>query len=496
MLSEETIFNNQTNNPMQIDELLLDQFQQAIEERHLVPVIGTGAYYADMGAEGHWPVIRYLALELLMKYRYRLVRPGENFESIKEYVLNLSKSQFLCMSWFESRLGGAFKTALVKLLRDNEFLRIIELEPKISAFLELGNFPLLVSTSLISHKLMSLVCARKNYLCRKYSLLRKADDDIELDSNYDNIKQSTLYFLFGQATNAYSPFVSTEIDLIQYLHALQDSSTRPAQLLDYISKRQILTLGCEIPDWTFRLLLFSLNPGSVSISYAANSVSGGVLQRFDTNCKDFLSRINYYANDSFNDFLIPICQRLSVQHTTKQKIFLSYSAEENSDDFRRIQELAMSLRDKFEVFFFPNNKAAYPGGQYWYDIENAINECDCFMPVLTKDFLLRINDEKEVNQDYSAFSELKDKESGYLTEWRMAVARYNRILESRQGNTNFIFSIPYCLDVVEARVNGPVKSKLLFANNLFYPPNGTTFANSENFNIEKLYQILTDEQQQ
>ena len=92
-------------------------------------------------------------------------------------------------------------------------------------------------------------------------------------------------------------------DFLRYLHCIQDTNTKPDYLKKYLENKYILSLGCEIPDWTFRFLLYSLKEkeGRLEGISGEDMFDGGALSKvMDDNLYSFLANcLNLKKVDTF-----------------------------------------------------------------------------------------------------------------------------------------------------------------------------------------------------
>ena len=175
-------------------------------------------------------------------------------------------------------------------------------------------------------------------------------------------------------------------------------------------------MGCEIPDWTFRFLLYSLKEkeGNLGGMSGEDMFDGGALSKaMDDDLYSFLSNISYFPSQNINDFLKDINEQLNPEK--KPTVFLSVNSKEY-DLGERIKKI---LCPKFDVWFFKDNG----GPQYWKDIENGIQRCDFFIPLTTSTTIEKMFDDK---------ARIDNNEAGVITEMRIALKHKNEDLGSKK----------------------------------------------------------------
>lgn len=393
------------------DKLIDDIVRKLIDSEHMiVPIIGTGVYHV-VEKEKEYSVQEFIIKKVLEDEDCPLDCSDENIKQFSKGYRGMTQLSRQC--------GKSFTRLVKDVLLNEQNLSKIEIDPDVLLFLEQGHFPLILTTC--NFRLLERFI---KYDAKEYDTLpyRKGkDQDIEM--NDKKLLPPTIFHLFGFA-GSNENVVYTEDDFLCYLHYLQDTNSRPANLKNYLEDRYILSLGCDIPDWTFRFLLYSLKEkgGALVGQGDDKTFDGGVLsEKLDDELANFLSDISYYSDKDLNAFLKDINNRLSSDE--KPYIFLSV----NSEDYVKYGKKIMSILErKFRVWFFENDG----GPQYWKKIEEGIEKCDYFMPVTTSFSLEKFDNESSINTQ-------KDNSPGIVTELRLALEHKNMI----KGNQ--IYCIPY-----------------------------------------------------
>lgn len=391
------------NNQEKWSERLIDDVVGKIRENKIVPIIGPEAFYVADGED----------VCSVMEYVTNLVinDPEYSFSDEEKNTPFLYCKGYRGMTELSKILRGDIRKALFdayEMTREKVVLR-----KEVIDFLEFGDFPLVITTCNFD-----FLSDRIQYKGNKYHVCAYMEDpktDINLEKD-----GPTIFHLFGLIKNADDPVVITENDFLVYLHSLNNDEFRPLQCKKYLEYKNILSIGCDIPDWTFRFLLYSLKEKNRKLpdGHGKLTFDGGFIvddvDELDDNLSSFLSNISY-CSDSFSDLfadsdIISFLNAVNNKITPvkRAKLFLSISSKE--------YEIGHKIKDKicdiFEVWIFDEHRDS----QYWKTIEDAISKCDYFMPVISQR-TYRILDRTAVSEDidYS-----KDDSEGLITEWQMA----------------------------------------------------------------------------
>lgn len=344
----------------------------------------------------------------------------------------------------------SFRRIVGSILREETNLSKIIIDPDVFLFLEQGHFPLILTTCNFRYLERCIKYNGKEYETVPYR--KGKDQDIEIKDN--RLPPPTIFHLFGFA-GSNENVVYTEDDFLCYLHYLQDTNSRPIHLKNYLEDRYILSLGCDIPDWTFRFLLYSLKEKGGALAGQGDDKTfdgGAISKKLDEELANFLSDISYYSDKDLNAFLKDINKQISPED--KPSIFLSVNSEEYDILGEKIKSI---LSRRFRVWFFKDDGSP----QYWKDIENAINECDYFMPVTTSYSVAKLLDPTSAKNQ-------KDVSPGIVTELRLALEHKNKFKMYHK------YCIPYVTIAPQLLKTGLQSEYCKDLWPLFYSEDGTT----------------------
>lgn len=386
------------------DEEYITRFIELIQnERHLiVPVIGTGVYYVkqdDGRISIHEFVFQNIVEEFIKDEYKEIVRKectGDDLRRMKKLGVRLQ----LFGKRDKMNQVPSIYSCISKLLSDPTFVDQIQLDENVRTFLQYGHFPLIITTCYIKILNNVLIGPKgQDYIPIGYYCQSTQDVDIDNAS-------PTVFHLFGCCEEGQEPMV-TEDDFLKYLHFLHSSA--PKKLKSYLQNRTILSLGCNVPDWAFRFILLSLMEQKGKLCSKTNLIGGAVKDRIEEELQEFLCDISYLSGDDIASVLVPINNA-----TPRPSLFLSYSAKEGTHEMDGIMTIRKKLEAYFTVWFFPEQSKETYGEQYWDRIQEGLEKCDVFLPVITKGMIERLK-----QSSIGEVGPVKDKDDGFLCEWWM-----------------------------------------------------------------------------
>lgn len=250
-----------------------------------------------------------------------------------------------------------------------------------------------------------------------------------------------VFFPLGRSATGTRLAVHEE-DALEYLFKFQEDGTKRApNLLTQLRSSDLLMLGCDLPDWLGRAFLRLANESRLSSPdkkmefFAADARDAGLnsfLSRFNPNSSVFpWSPLEFVTELEGFIGAQGVAPRATTGTSTRAAgpagagptVFLSY-ASENGDAARRLADALVGLG--FGDVWFDKRKLIT--GDDWSDrIEDAIEHCDFFLPVLSREADGR-------------------REGVFWEEWRKAVARAMRV--------NDAFLLPVGIDAEQPDRSG------------------------------------------
>lgn len=238
--------------------------------------------------------------------------------------------------------------------------------------------------------------------------------DIELPSgNNINEIRPTLCYVFGKADKERPKqnFVLTENDALSTIPKWFDEG-RPKNLLKYINSTgmKIAAVGCKFDDWLFRFFWFILR-GSID-NFRNGQVAVAFHPEHDGNLIQYLAKEHIErfqdARKFMADALPEVKEALRIDRLSRRhgEIFISYAHEDKYIAIPLFKQL-VNGEHRFKVWL--DEKKLEGGAEYDRDIEQAINDCKLFLPILSS----------QVKSDLE-----NNKERYYKdTEWKVAQSR-------------------------------------------------------------------------
>ena len=384
---------------------IVDNIQDQEEGNRIIPIIGQGVYQVNDNGKDY--SIQEFIIKSILENEKIPLRPTE--DNIKEYAngyRGMTELSKLC-----SDNGLTLLRQIKDIFSDIVNMHKISMDPDVLTFLELGEFPLILTTCNFRWLDNHITHQGNKYTVIPYRTGK--DQDIKTEDNI--IIEPTIFHLFGYVGQDRN-VVITENDFLRYLHCIQDTNTRPEQLKKYLENKYILSLGCEIPDWTFRFLLYSLKEkeGRLGGVSGEDAFDGGALSKaMDDNLYSFLSNISYFPSQNINEFLRDVNSQLELK--VKPNVFLSLC----SDEYDKIgAPLLRLLSQFFDVWFYKYDGDEY---QYWNDpecgIEVGLKASEFILPIITPNAIDKIDDYEDPEMS-------NDDTPGLIEEWKRAM-KYN-----------------------------------------------------------------------
>ena len=391
---------------------LLKNLVARIHSQNIVPIIGTGVFYAETGDGSVKGVQGYLVEELIRSKLPGISCTAEDIGYYSSGFYGMTKLARL----FEQE-GLTLSNAIWSLFENEQFRRRIKMREEVYRFLEYGKFPLVVTTCRFN---ISPLCPLRNgnrYIPISYY---KGEKDVQdLPMPFDG-RQPAIFHLLGDYTeNDRRTGVVTEYDFLSYLHSLQDSKLRPNNLLAYLERnRAIFTIGCNVPNWTFRLLLYSLKEEYVQKrKWKRDNFYGAVMNSpLDADLIEFLDDISFSSEqdeEGIYEKIEAINKLMSPEE--KPKVMLSMCSEEYDTVGEEVKRL---LSERFEVWLYKDHDVP----DYWDKIREGLGISEMILPVITEKTLRKIR--KVKNDPVKVKQHDKVGNFGVIHEWWIAYTEF------------------------------------------------------------------------
>lgn len=207
--------------------------------------------------------------------------------------------------------------------------------------------------------------------------------------------------------------VFDEKGLLNYLHGISVESMAqgsiPWHLNQYMKNKQIMVIGCDLPNWIFRFLWRSVkNFDNSRDEYWMND---NEKKEEKTSFNDFLNQVKFTRcglSDEAKRIMQRACELKIQDEENRQKqsenqlqqfeydIFISHSGDEHGTEVARkirdiLSEMDLGVR-KIKVWIDKTEKQNNVDGQYQRKWEDAIVNSRFFMPVVSGKYLERMFD--------------------------------------------------------------------------------------------------------
>ena len=271
-----------------------------------------------------------------------------------------------------------------------------------------------------------------------------ADGKLDLSSDLQRVETPTVFHLLGKpVTHAPGEFVLSEYDMLRWISGLQDEHERPRQLCEELKSNHLLLLGCGYSDWLLRFFLRTLKKSNLETKDTTEYLVDDEIVS-DPGLMLFLRKIcarTIFCNPgkTTEEFISDLSERWQSQ-TTKvselnraikesdsafppgytwpiDSIFVSYYRANRN----RADSICSQLREGGVPVWYDD--AIEAGGRYNEEIEQRIQKCRFFVPIISKETLERT-------------------ESYFRAEWEAACKR------SRKMSHNRTFFIPILVDEI------------------------------------------------
>lgn len=246
--------------------------------------------------------------------------------------------------------------------------------PDIERLLSIGKFKIVLTTAItdIAHEIMT----------KQFRDIRVESLKYEVGSTTPDIPPHYtvpyFYQMFGNISPIDYKFVLTEDDLLNFMHCWLDKNRHPENIANQLYDKYLLAIGCNYPNWLFRFFFNSFkgsHPAKGKLGLVADSVLNDSLVRF-------LSRKKMDSHQDagrFIDELIERWDRRSESKTESREIFISYASE----DYEKAAIIAGLFEASGRRVWF-DKRSLTAGEEYELSIRSHIENCDGFIPILSR----------------------------------------------------------------------------------------------------------------
>lgn len=219
---------------------------------------------------------------------------------------------------------------------------------------------------------------------------------VDLPNHYHHDRTPGVYHLFGATSPTDGTFAKTEDDLIEYSWSLLDQQYAPENLYDFLQKKTVLLLGCNLPDWLGRFFIHAINgrrnQENINMYYVSLTCEPGLAEYLNRR------RAKVVTNISPIDFAEQLYTRWQARSQSKTAsaavlpggpagefkpgaVFLSYASEDRAK--------VRAIRDQLEAnnidtWLDERELPADPGNDYLLTIRENIRKAAFFVPIISR----------------------------------------------------------------------------------------------------------------
>ncbi|MBR1809252.1 MAG: toll/interleukin-1 receptor domain-containing protein [Paludibacteraceae bacterium] len=310
-------------------------------------------------------------------------------------------------------------------------IKVTDMEPSLRSLVQTKCFPIVVTTTYDPYMeyLMREVWGERLLVKNIYATGSERDITMVV-SEYKTL-EPTLYYAFGRAeferrenNVVRRPFTITDNDKLLIVD--QWLKYPPKNIKQRLSEKRTLAIGCKYDDWLFRMLWYiwrgsvkDLNGGEVIMDFATHDASE------DKQLKNYLKTEKISFFDNARLFMKDLSAKISERYCAQKQmireqdiavkdrwendgIFLSYASE----DFVIVKKIYEKLCGAgFNVWM---DVRLQGGDEYDRRINSAINSCKLFVPVISRQTEMILQNEEGINRYF------------YKDEWLVAEGRIEK----------------------------------------------------------------------
>lgn len=282
-------------------------------------------------------------------------------------------------------------------------------------------FPFVITTSFtpIVENVMKDIWGKVNVLNFNSNPQESSQEKGGDIKNMNDLKQPTVYYMFGKFCNMPDRFVVTDNDMMKFCSKWIKGDGVPKNLTEALKKKYLLILGNNYSDWLFRFVWYGLRS-------TTNDMKSDVVvnDSAEDSFKEFLKRLETFFQEDPSEAIDKIKTEMEARYLAKTSrdsyntdVFISYS--------RTDKTIAKKLKDALEkqdlkVWF--DDDSIEKAEDWKPAIEYGIENTRLFLPILTKN----VEQESIIPHEYR-------------TEWNIAAT-----LSSKMGGRTFI--VPFVED--------------------------------------------------
>jgi len=329
------------------------------------------------------------------------------------------------VSLLESKINKDINDILYNLMfKGKEIRHEVCLREDVKSFLEIGQFPLIITTScfpIIEKELKP--SAYKDY----WNIMAQKENKSCHENQLDFKQYNYVYHIFGKAQLMDANWCYNDKQLLNYLLYIYKPEYALTNLTSYLNdvnlRKILLVLGNDTPDWLFRFVLSPIYGRSVYSNGPGYYMSDR--QSADGGLNLFLKGIEFINETDLSAVMQGFVKELKNRklemetdskeyepHNKEYDFFISHASE----DSQKITGLVARLKESGLKVWVDDAKSTdggilNEGEEYWKNIITALKKSRYFLPILTANYLGKA---KEKGDRESACKKLKIAQSDFL----------------------------------------------------------------------------------
>lgn len=378
-IKEKISIADQGNHTLEYDtEEIVRDIKVLLRNESLIPVICEDMYeYEDPQTHERQSFHSYIVEKVIDKF----VRKGKIIKLTENELYSVVNEGYYGLSLLQSKVGSdTYKELHNSVINDDDSVYGgITLKKEVKEFLIESKFPLIITTCCFPILEKELTLCYNSYWC-------------ELETKNDKqLPYPCVYHLFGKAKLSNSNWGYNDKQLLRFLRSAYSSDYALSNLTAAISRsnsrKTLLILGNDSPDWLFRFILTPIYGGDVyddGIGYYISDEG----RTEDESLNLFLRDIKFEKESQLIAVLKSVTEKIkntNVIVPSNQDTEYDFFVAHAGDDKETAVKLVKKLRTHgLKVWVDYEN---IKDGLYWQRIIDALKKSSYFLPLVTEVYI-------------------------------------------------------------------------------------------------------------
>lgn len=359
-------------------EEIVRDIKVLLRNESLIPVICEDMYeYENPQTHERQSLHSYMVEKVIDKF----VRKGKNIKLTEKELYSVVNEGYYGLSLLQSKIGSdIYKELHNSIINDDDSVYDgITLKKEVKEFLIESKFPLIITTCCFPILEKELTLCYKSYWC-------------ELETKNDKqLPYPCVYHLFGKAKLSNSNWGYNDKQLLRFLRSAYSSdyalSNLTAEISRSNSRKTLLILGNDSPDWLFRFILTPIYGGDVyddGIGYYISDEG----RTEDESLNLFLRDIKFEKESQLIEVLKSVTEIIKNTNAivpSNQDLEYDFFVAHAGDNKETAEKIVKILRTHgLKVWVDYEN---IKDGLYWQRIIDALKKSSCFLPLVTEIYI-------------------------------------------------------------------------------------------------------------